>query len=72
MFVSDVFRTLWRLGVTNVEILRLEFDAHGYDVVMRRGPVVRHVQLRDQASGKVSVGRALAEKPSGVRGLDRH
>jgi len=59
VFVGDVLRTLWRRGVTDVEILRPEFDAHGYDVVMR------HVQLKTQAAGKVSVGRALAEKPSG-------
>jgi hypothetical protein len=65
VFVGDVLRTLWRRGVTDVEILRPEFDAHGYDVVMSRGPVVRHVQLKTQAAGKVSVGRALAEKPSG-------
>ena len=65
VFVGDVLRTLWRRGVTDVEILRPEFDAHGYDVVMSRGPVVRHVQLKTQAEGKVSVGRALAEKPSG-------
>ena len=61
-------------GVTDVEILRSEFDAHGYDVVMSRGPVVRHVQLKTQASGKISVGRALAEKPSGCVvwiGLDK-
>jgi hypothetical protein len=65
VFVGEVLRTLWRRGVTDVEILRPEFDAHGYDVVMSRGPVVRHVQLKTQAAGKVSVGRALAEKPSG-------
>lgn len=65
VFVGDVLRTLWKRGVTDVEILRPEFDAHGYDVVMSRGPVVRHVQLKTQAAGKVSVGRALAEKPSG-------
>ena len=65
IFVGDVLRTLWRRGVTDVEILRPEFDAHGYDLVMSRGPVVRHVQLKTQAAGKVSVGRALAEKPSG-------
>ena len=65
VFVGDVLRTLWRRGVTDVEILRPEFDAHGYDVVMSRGPIVRHVQLKTQAAGKVSVGRALAEKPSG-------
>src|SRR5215469_13462127 len=65
VFVGDVLRTLWKRGVTDVEILRPEFDAHGYDVVMSRGPIVRHVQLETQAAGKVSVGRALAEKPSG-------
>ncbi|HEY6321021.1 MAG TPA: hypothetical protein VJA16_05630, partial [Thermoanaerobaculia bacterium] len=61
----DVLRTLGRLGVTDLEILRPEFDAHGYDVVMSRGPIVRHVQLKTQAAGRISVGRALAEKPSG-------
>ena len=65
VFVGDVLRILWRLGLTDVEILRPEFDAHGYDVVMSRASVVRHVQLKTQAAGKVSVGRALAEKPSG-------
>ena len=64
IFVGDVLRTLWRHGATDVEILKPEFDAHGYDVVMSRGPIVRHVQLKTQAAGKVSVGRSLAEKPS--------
>jgi hypothetical protein len=74
VFVGDVLRTLWRHGVTDVEILRPEFDAHGYDVVMSRGNVVRHVQLKTQAAGKVSVGHALSQKPSGCVvwiGLDR-
>jgi hypothetical protein len=65
LFVGDVLRTLWRHGVTDMEILRPEFDAHGYDVVMSRGSIVRHVQLKTQSVGKVSIGRALAEKPSG-------
>jgi hypothetical protein len=65
VFVGDVLRTLWRLGVSDVDILRSEFDAHGYDLVMSRGSIVRHVQLKTQAAGKVSVSRALAEKPSG-------
>lgn len=65
VFIGDVLRALWRLGITNVEVLRPEFDAHGYDLVMSRGSVVRHIQLKTQAAGKVSVSRALAEKPSG-------
>ena len=52
VFVGDVLRTLWRRGVTDVEILRPEFDAHGYDVVMSRGPVVRHVQLKTRLRAK--------------------
>jgi len=42
--VFGVLRTLWRRGITDVEILRPELNDHGYDVVMSRGPVVRHVQ----------------------------
>lgn len=41
VLVGDVLRTLWKRDVTDVEILRPEFDAHGYDVVMNRGPIVR-------------------------------
>jgi hypothetical protein len=68
VFVGDVLRTLWRRGVTDVEILRSEFDAHGYDLVMARGAIVRHIQLKTGKSrrpGKVSIARPLADKPSG-------
>jgi len=43
IFVGDVLRALWRRGILDVEILRPEFDAHGYDVVLSRGRIVRHV-----------------------------
>ena len=65
IFVGDVLRALWQRGVIDVEILRPEFDAHGYDVVMSRGRVVRHIQLTTQDKGKVSISQALSEKPSG-------
>jgi hypothetical protein len=74
VFIGELLRILWRRGITDVEILRPEFDASGYDVVISRGPVMRHVQLKTQAAGKVSVGRALADKPSGCVvwiGLDK-
>lgn len=48
-------------------MLRSEFDAHGYDLVMARGLVVRHIQFKtgtSQKPGDVSVSRALADKPS--------
>jgi hypothetical protein len=68
VFVGDALRTLWRHGIVDVEVLRSEFDAHGYDLVMAWGRIVRHIQFKTGTSQKpadVSVGRALAEKPSG-------
>jgi hypothetical protein len=68
VFVGEALRTLWRRGITDVEVLRSEFDAHGYDLVMGRGSVVRHIQFKTGIRSKpapVSVGRALADKPSG-------
>ncbi|TIT11961.1 MAG: hypothetical protein E5W86_26655, partial [Mesorhizobium sp.] len=41
---------------------------HGYDLVMARGKVVRHIQFKtgtQKKPGSVSLSRALAEKPSG-------
>ena len=64
-FIGEVLRALWKKGVTDVEILRSEFDAHGYDIVMTCGVIVRHIQLKTQGSARVSVNRALADKPSG-------
>lgn len=68
VFVGEALRTLWRRGVIDCEVLRTEFDAHGYDLVMGRGAVVRHIQFKTGISEKplrVSVSAALAEKPSG-------
>jgi hypothetical protein len=68
IFVGDVLRLLWRRGVTDVEVLRSEFDSHGYDLVMARGRTVRHLQLKTGTSRKpsaVSVSLALGTKPSG-------
>ncbi len=68
VFVGEALRALWRRGVFDVEVLRSEFDAHGYDLVMVWGKVVRHIQLKTGVSNKperVSVASALTEKPSG-------
>ena len=68
VFVGDALRTLWRCGVFDVEVLRSEFDAHGYDLVMARGRIVRHIQFKtgtSQKPGAVSVSQSLADKPSG-------
>jgi hypothetical protein len=66
MFVGLALKALWYRGKTNVEILRSEFDAYGYDLVISAGNIIRHVQLKSGiALKKVSVSTLLAEKPSG-------
>jgi hypothetical protein len=66
MFVGLSLGELWRKGIVNVEILRSEFDAYGYDLVISSGDLVRHVQLKSGTSlKKISVSKRLAEKPSG-------
>jgi hypothetical protein len=67
VFIGDALRTLWRKGIFDVEVLRSEFDVHGYDVVMARGPIVRHIQFKTgkaKKPGNVIVALALADKPS--------
>ncbi|MGX5665887.1 hypothetical protein ACWKW9_07900 [Rhizobium daejeonense] len=66
LFIGSALRGLWQQGIVDVEILRSEFDAYGYDLVISRGQVVRHVQLKSGTSlKKVSVSKHLASKPSG-------
>ncbi len=68
VFVGEALRLLWRRGVTDVEVLRSDFDAHGYDLVMVHNKIVRHIQFKSGTSdgpSRVSVAQALANKPSG-------
>jgi hypothetical protein len=67
VFIGDALRLFWQHGVTDVEVLRSEFDAHGYDLVMARGSIVRHIQFKTgtKKPTKVSVARSLGDKPGG-------
>ena len=68
VLVGEILKRLWIRNVVDVEVLRSEFDAHGYDLVLSRGDLVRHIQLKtgtQNRPGKVSVSSGLAEKPSG-------
>lgn len=69
VFVGDVLRRLWQHRVTDVEVLRSEFDAGGYDLVMGHGRIVRHIQFKtSMADSKVASVKAnlkLMDKPSG-------
>ena len=62
-------RALWKRGATDVEVLRSEFDAGGYDLVMSYRRIVRHIQFKSitvggKAAG-VKISLKLMEKPSG-------
>jgi hypothetical protein len=68
LFVGESLRTLWRQGRVDVEILRSEFDGHGYDLVLSRGQLVRHIQFKtgtQRKPGDVSISYSLAARPSG-------
>lgn len=69
VFVGDTLRRLWQLGITDVEVLRSEFDAGGYDLVLSRGKIIRHIQLKTMSVGattrETTVSMKLLEKPSG-------
>ncbi|USS44387.1 hypothetical protein NFI99_13550 (plasmid) [Burkholderia glumae] len=62
-------RRMWQLGITDVEVLRAEFDASGYDLVMCCGETMRHVQFKasliDGSRGEVTINQRLAQVPSG-------
>lgn len=69
VFVGAALQRLWQRGVTDIEVLRSEFDAGGYDLVMSLRKTVRHIQFKTIMSGgkatSVSVSTKLMEKPSG-------
>ena len=74
LLAGEALRVFWRRGIRDLEVLRSEFDAYGYDLVLSRGPIVRHIQFRTklQTSGaaavkprRVSISRQLGDKPSG-------
>jgi hypothetical protein len=68
VLVGEALRALWGRGIYNVEVMRSEFDAHGYDLVMVRGIIVRHIQFKTSVRskpGRISLGAALECKASG-------
>lgn len=69
VFLSDLAKVLLLGMRTPFEVLRSEFDGHGYDVVIEARGVVRHVQLKaTRIGGKratVDVNLSLARKPGG-------
>ncbi|WP_205820924.1 hypothetical protein [Methylobacterium nonmethylotrophicum] len=69
VFIGDALRRLWQHRVFDVEVLRSEFDAGGYDLVMARGKIVRHIQFKttkyDGKTREANINLNLLAKPSG-------
>ncbi len=69
VFVGEILRTLWCAGVHEVDVLRAETDAAGYDIVIEVGSVARHIQLKSSArnakTSRQNVNLALGRKLSG-------
>lgn len=69
VFVGAALKRLWQRGVTDVEVLRSEFDAGGYDLVMSLQKIVRHIQFKTTIVGgkatSTKISLKLLEKPSG-------
>lgn len=69
LFASELLRRLWQRQIFEAEILKSEFDAGGYDLVLTYKNVTRHIQLKvGREGGKragVNINLRLSEKPSG-------
>lgn len=69
IFLAELSRSLLLDLRMPFEVLRSEFDAFGYDVVIEANGLMRHIQLKATiAAGTrahVDVQLALAEKPGG-------
>ncbi len=69
VFISEILQESYYGSGMTVEILRSEIDASGYDLVLERNGVTRHVQLKTSRTQSLAavqkVHTALAVKPSG-------
>jgi hypothetical protein len=69
VFLAGLLQRLWRARRFDVEVLRAEFDAGGYDLVVRCEEAIRYIQLKTSRLGghapSVKVSLALAGRPGG-------
>ncbi len=69
IFIGDVLRHLWATGERDIEVLRAEVDAGGYDIVIECRGVLRHIQLKASRNAsstrRVNINARLCAKPSG-------
>jgi hypothetical protein len=69
VFVGELLQCLWRANRRDIEVLRAEIDASGYDLVLECDGVLRHIQFKsshcDARTRNINVHVNLAKKPSG-------
>jgi len=69
LLVGEILRELWCRECTNVDVLKPEVDAAGYDVVFSYRGITRHVQLKASTLGSKTasqnIGGDLSLHPSG-------
>ena len=69
LFVGELLRTLWLNRLYDVEIARPEVDNSGADLILVRGRIVRHIQLKSSGStaktARQTLNLDLLSKPSG-------
>lgn len=69
LLVGELLKLSWRSGNCELEVAKPEVDNRGYDIILERGALVRHVQFkasfREARTARQNVHVSLAEKPSG-------
>jgi len=69
IFVGKALQWLWNHQVYDVEVLRSEFDAGGYDMVMSYKSIDKHIQFKTTLAGgqaaSIKAGLKLLGKPTG-------
>ncbi len=69
LVLGEVLKASWLAGQKELEVLKPEVDAAGYDVLIEAGGIVRYVQLKSSFRGsrtsRQNVHSKLAEKPGG-------
>lgn len=69
LFIGELLKVSWKAGDCSVEVAKPEVDNRGYDVILERNGIVRHLQLKTSHHSATAVSQkihtALATKPSG-------
>lgn len=69
LFISEMLKASWQSGECSLEVARPEVDSRGYDLIVERNGVVRHIQLKashqNARASSQKIHLALENKPSG-------